>query len=479
MINRFHKFLILIALFISTGKVMAQEYVVDYTFLGSRTKFELLVLFGQLVDYDIDLYKIRYKTLDVHMNPDTASGLLVLPQVPADTKLPIVVYGHGTVSGPTDVPSQLRGGFEVAMAYAGKGFATAAPDYLGLGDARGFHPYLHAASEASASLDMLFATYEFLELNDPDYDPAFLFLSGYSQGGHASMALHQEIDAFWEIIIPVTAATHMSGPYSLSGVMRDIVLSDVSYNNPAYIANIFLSYNEVYDLYDSVGQVFKEPYATSIESFFSGAINLTMLNNTLITQLQTGGDTIVKRMLQDSIVDAIANDLNHPINVALAANDTYNFSPETPTKLYYCGSDVTVSPENSIVAETEMNALGATDTEAEDLNSGFGHGACVIPAVLSSIEFFLSFVNGTGIEDIDPNAEQLTIYPNPSFDEITVRWENAINGMDYMIIDTKGVTVDQGHSTTDRISVAKLSSGLYTIVCTAGGVTRMTRMLRP
>src|SRR5688500_11458839 len=167
-----------------TIPVSSQEFLVDFTFLGSRTKLEMFPSLLVFVDYDIHLYKIRYKTLDVNMQPDTASGLLVVPQVPADTKLPLVLYAHGTTSGPDDVPSNLRGGYEVAMGYAGFGFATIAPDYLGLGDSRGFHPYLHAETEASASLDMIFAAHEFLENNDPDLDPEFLFLAGYSQGGH-------------------------------------------------------------------------------------------------------------------------------------------------------------------------------------------------------------------------------------------------------------------------------------------------------
>jgi hypothetical protein len=83
---------------------------------------------------------------------DTASGLLVLPVVPDTTNLPIVVYAHGTTDGPADVPSKLHGGYEVAMAYAAKGFAVAAPDFLGLGDARGFHPYVHAASKLQPHL---------------------------------------------------------------------------------------------------------------------------------------------------------------------------------------------------------------------------------------------------------------------------------------------------------------------------------------
>jgi dipeptidyl aminopeptidase/acylaminoacyl peptidase len=128
------KVLVFFLLF-SLGKPLSgQDQLVDYTFLATKTKIELFFLFGQAVDYDVNLYKIRYKTYDVHGLLDTASGLLVLPLVPGGTLLPIVVYAHGTTNGPMDVPSQQRGGYQVAMAYAAYGFATIAPDYLGLGD---------------------------------------------------------------------------------------------------------------------------------------------------------------------------------------------------------------------------------------------------------------------------------------------------------------------------------------------------------
>lgn len=457
--------------------VKAQDYLVDFTYLGSRSKFELLILFGQPVDYDVDLYKIRYKTLDVNGQLDTASGLLTLPQVPANTALPIVVYAHGTTSGPTDVPSQLRGGYEVTMAYAAFGFATVAPDYLGLGDARGFHPYLHAASEASASLDMLFAGYEYLEFHDPDLDPNYLFLAGYSQGGHSAMALHKEIDDFWSIIIPVTAATHMSGPYSISEVMRDRVLSDESYGFPSYIAYIFLSYNEAYDLFGGIHDVFKEPYATSIESFYNRDINLTQLNGQLITALNTQGDTIVKRMLQDSIVDILKNDPGHPLNLALLDNDTYNFAPQAPTRLYYCGNDQQVPPRNSILADSVMNALGAADVEAINLNPNFDHGPCVFPAILNSVQFFLSFVQPSATDN--PTAiEELSVYPNPSIGEVMVKWETAESGFDYQIVSTHGNIVKQGRSSSNNISVKELPAGLYIIVCTTDQERRIARLFR-
>ncbi|MBP7240383.1 MAG: T9SS type A sorting domain-containing protein [Saprospiraceae bacterium] len=474
------KFLLLCLSLISGKSIQAQDYLVDFVFLGSRSKFELQILFGAAVDYDINLYRIRYETPGSDNLPDTASGLMVLPVVPAGTQLPMVVYEHGTTSGPTDVPSQLRGGFEVAMGYAAFGFITLAPDYLGLGDSRGFHPYVHAATEASASLDMINGGLEYLDTHEPDWDPNFLFLAGYSQGGHASMALHKEIEDFWSFVYPVTAATHMSGPYSISGVMRDLILSDESYGSPAYIGYLMLGYNEVYgNLYTDLHEIFVEPYVTSIQNFKNGTINLTVLNSQLIAALAASGDTINKRMFQDSIIEAITSQPNHPINVALNDNDVYNWAPSAPTRLYYCGSDEQVPNENSIVAEATMQGLGAPDVHAINLNPALSHGGCVFPAITASIAFFKSFVFPSAIEDLNTKAAALKVYPNPVQDEVVIDWEKAQNGMDYEVINSNGQTMDKGHSYFNNIRIGNLPGGIYVIVCTAGGETRMTRFVHP
>jgi hypothetical protein len=38
---------------------------------------------------------------------------------------------------------------------------SAMPDYIGMGGSPGLHPYVHAASEATASIDMIRAAREF------------------------------------------------------------------------------------------------------------------------------------------------------------------------------------------------------------------------------------------------------------------------------------------------------------------------------
>lgn len=469
-----------LALWIHIPSLTAQDYLVDFTFLGTRTKFELLILFGQPVDYDIDLYKIRYKTPDVHGVLDTASGLIALPKTTPGTEFPIVVYAHGTTSGPTDVPSQLRGGFEAVMAYASKGFITAAPDYLGLGDSRGFHPYVHAASEASASFDMLNATVEYLESHEPEWDEHNLFIAGYSQGGHAGAALHKEIQDNWQFVYEVTGATHMSGPYSISGVMRDKFLSDDSYGYPAYIAYTSMGYQEAYgDLYTDIHGFFKEPYVTNILNFRNGTINLTTLNSQLVSLLSTNGDTVAKRMLQDSILDQITNDPDSKLNVYLKDNDRFNWAPQAPTRLYYCGGDKQVPFQNAIVADSAMNALGAPDTRAESRGASLDHGPCAFPSILSSIAFFQSLLISSTIEIYDKNPASIAVMPNPAIDIIKVNWEEATTGMEFQIMNVNGQVVRRGTSPSNSVDIHDLSSGIYMMLVSANHQTKLARFIHP
>lgn len=452
--------------------------LVNSLFLGTRTKFELSLLFGQPVDYDIRLYRIHYTTPGTDNALDTASGLLALPDVSPEMEFPIVVYGHGTTNGPTDVPSQLRGGYEIAMGYASKGFITAAPDYLGLGDSRGFHPYAHAATEASASRDMLFAVQQWLANNPLEWDAEHLFLTGYSQGGHTSAALHRELQLNWPSL-PVTAATHMSGPYSISGVMRDQVLGDEPYNYPSYIAYVVMGYQEVYDnLYGDIHEIFKEPYVTNIINFRNGTITLSALNTQLIALLNSNtGTTVVKHMLQDSILDKMINDSAFILNQVLRENDVFEWAPLAPTRLYYCGGDTQVPHENALVAESAMQALGAPDVDAVNINAVFDHAPCVLPSVTNSIQFFESFLEPSAVKNFAA-TELIDIVPNPAAESITVQWDKAKSGMTYVVINLDGQIIREGVAHNNAIDVASLPAGLYSILITAQHETRLARLIR-
>ncbi len=68
------------------------------------------------------------------------------------------------------------------------GYIAVLPDYIGYGDSTNeLHPYVHAATLASATVDMNRAARKFLAGINRSTNGQF-FLTGYSEGGYATLA---------------------------------------------------------------------------------------------------------------------------------------------------------------------------------------------------------------------------------------------------------------------------------------------------
>ncbi len=437
--------------------------------VGQVSREELAELFGPLgglIENSLTLHRILYTTLDVEGRLDTASGLLILPDRPND-QLPLLCAQHGTVNSKSDVPSNLRGGYELGLTFGALGYVTVMPDFLGLGTSRGFHPYVHADSEASASVDMLLAIREFAAQNNVALNDQ-LFITGYSQGGHASMALHREIELNLSNQFTVTAASHMSGPYDISGVFRNFILSEEEYFFPAYAVFTVLSYDRVYGLFDELTEFFKPAYANAVQLYFNNAITLSTLNEIIIDQLtQSVGASITKNVFQDSILNAIANDPFHPYNQALRDNDVYEWAPQAPTRILYCQADDQVPFRNSIVADSVMNELGAPSVEAFDVLTTADHGECVLPAILNTVFFFDQFKSiSTSIRHALPTLP-VTVFPNPTSGLLRIQEvpERAL----LRIFDLNGKLLYQeiANTATPSIDLHGWSDGIYLLQITS------------
>lgn len=413
------------------------QQLLNSEFKGTVSQAQLALQYGPLMQNGVRMYKITYTTPDVFGQQDTASGLLVVPIRPGFT-LPLLCYQHGTLDGPLDAPSSLAGGYQLALVFGGLGYVTAAPDLLGIGESRGFHPYVHAASTASASVDMLRAVKQYASENALSLNNQ-LFITGYSQGGYSAMALYKDIQENHAAEFSVTAAAPMSGPYSISGVMRDAILSDQVYLYPAYVPNTLLSYNYVYNLYSSTQHFLKEPYATMAQNYFNRQITLSQLNGMLIQQLTTDfGASIPRNMLQDSVVAAVIANPDHPFNVALRDNDVYDWTPQAPTRLYYCRADDQVNYRNSIVADSVMQLNSAPNVQALDVNTNADHGGCVQPAVFNTAFFFGQYqsITVSTSSPATPVLENIKLSPNPAGPFFRV--ENAPIGALLEIFDHSG-----------------------------------------
>lgn len=461
---------------------LSAQNLVTSTQLGSKTQSQLLSQFGvPFIQYGVKYYRVTYTTHNLQSQLDTVSGLLVVPNN-TNKVFPRLVYQHGTSGSKLDVPSYTTssGEGQVGLLLGGMGYVTLMPDYLGLGVSDGFHPYVHAASEASVAVDMLRAETEF-EANNPVFTNQQLFITGYSQGGHAAMALHRSIELDPAAEFSVTAAAPLSGPYSISGVMRNLILTDAVYYYPAYIPNTVLSYQTVYgNIFSQMTDVFKPAYADLITPFFNGTKSLNTLNNQLITALiQNEGECRPFKMFQDSAIALIQSDPNHPLNVALRDNDTYNnWTPQAPMRLFYCKADDQVPFMNSIVARDTLLATGALNFQAVDVDSTADHGGCFDPAMTNTLLFFLGFqqIGTVGIDD-PVELSRLNISPNPAGNVLKFQ-QLPVDGQ-LEIIDFQGKTyistsVQAGDAT---IQVSHLPNGIYLAKFSAGGQIRMERVV--
>lgn len=475
---------LLLSGFLFALSIQAQN-LVSVTPLGVKTRAQLLAQFDNLpfIQYGAKYYRIAYTTVDVQGMPDTVTGLLTVPDNPGKV-YPRLVYQHGTSGSKTDVPSlNFEGGEgQVGLLFAGLGYVGLLPDYLGLGnESRGFHPYVHAASEAWVAMDMLRAGAVFCQQNQVATNNQ-LFITGYSQGGHAAMALQRAIETDEDMEFAVTAAAHLSGPYSISGVMRDLILSDDIYYYPAYIPNTALSYQTVYgNLFNQVSDLFRAPYAGLIQSFYVGDITLSALNEALINALiDNEGACRPFRMLQPNLVQAVMNEPNHPVNLALADNDTYNnWTPVAPMRIFYCMEDDQVPFENSVLARDTLSQIALADFQAQDVMPSADHGACYVPAVTGTLFFFLGFqqIGTVGTNTIEASFS-LNVAPNPASSFLEVA--NLPGSGLLEILDLNGksqLTIPIEGPGSHQLRINHLAPGFYAIRFTGQNHLQLGKLL--
>jgi len=161
--------------------------------------------------YSVDSYKIVYSTVDTENKQINASGLLSIPKKDVGVKGPLLSYQHGTIFTDTKAPSNDAASIEGIGVLAGSGYIVSSPDYLGYAEStQVLHPYVHAESLASSSVDMLRASKAFL-VNQNIAINNQLFLAGYSEGGYANLALQKEIQDNLSTEFNTTASTVGAG----------------------------------------------------------------------------------------------------------------------------------------------------------------------------------------------------------------------------------------------------------------------------
>ena len=353
---------------------------------------------------DVRVVALNYFTVGVNSEQANASGVMLVPAgACAGNSHPLVAYAKGTdvqkprtLANPSDSET-----FLLAAMYAAQGYAVVATDYLGFARSTySYHPYLHADSEASSVVDSIRAARRAAAVEGVSLSGKVM-LTGYSQGGHSSMAAHRAIERDLPTEINVAAGAHLAGPYNLSGSFK---LTNAIAGYQFFVPYMVTAWQKIYgNVYSSVTQAFKLPYSSYIETLLP---NPTLDFTTLVTSgALPGGPGVTPDAARDLvfqpafIADSQTND-NSPLFLAAKKNDLLGWNPSARTLLCGAAADPTVPPAvHRDVAQADFSSRGLANVSSVDVDAAiqatFGPGG-MAPTNPASAEFATYYANYHG-----------------------------------------------------------------------------------
>ena len=325
------------------------------------------------IQHDVDVIRINYHTLDVEGHAIIASGALLVPV--SSTVNPVLSFQHGTIYDLSEAPS-VSGSYYMDMGafMSSTGFITVMPDYLGYGSSSQIdHPYQHRQSLATATRDMIRASYEYFkveELTDPSDK---LFLTGYSQGGYATLATLKLLQEGHAGEFNVRAATAGAGPYNKTETLKNMLSLDQEYDGIKTYMWVLDVYNTIYPVLNRpYSYYYNEPWAAMIEQqgVFAGVERnpAILFTNTFRMDVLEGADQAIMNVLAD--------------------NDIFSWKPNVPLQLYHGTADSLVPYFNSQTTYNAMIESGASNIELKPVE-GADHLTAFWEYIVGTFTFFI------------------------------------------------------------------------------------------
>lgn len=367
------------------GEFASSEFITGAEFLGTTSENTIRAIASAVPGFSavvsvlnlnsVDAHKIVYKTVDVDGNETSASGLLMYPA--GAGPIPVLSYQHGTIYDNADAPSNFAANSEVtvALVMASTGYALILPDYLGFGESSNLlHPYEHGKTLGSASYHMLMASREFFEIRNIA-TTSKLFLTGYSEGGYATMALHKHIEE--NSNLEVTMSAPAAGAHNKTAFTLEIMSLK---QNLTFLPNymwVLHSYNWIYGINRPWSSYVNTPHDTALD----GIANPMNLRNAQIALNP-------QELFRSDLIEGLNNGTETQLLAAIADNNLFDWTPRAPITLYHGSNDDFVFPLNSRTAFESLKANGANVQLVEF--PGKDHGSAVTDYVVNVFALFES-----------------------------------------------------------------------------------------
>lgn len=335
--------------------------------------------------YPVTLYKVTYASVvpELSNQPTTATGLLAIPET-GQAAMPMVSYQHGTVFDRDYVPSQPDKSDETRLVlaqFAAQGNIVIAADYFGRGDSDLPDSYMAKLSTQQATYDMLLAARAVLAARG--ITATRLFVTGWSQGGWATMAFLQKLEAEGEA---VTAAAVASGPMDLSILVNRWV------NNPQAIDAVYLPAVIAIQLqakafYNNLPGVdaaaIRPEYLAAARDLYAGRIDYFAFAAKTPPKL---GD-----FLKETFRTTLAGG-DGPYWRLLDASQVYRWQRRTPVRSWYGGADEVTPTALALLPAAAASLIGGAPFEALDAGDRADHRGVFVHALIEQKTWFDSLV---------------------------------------------------------------------------------------
>ena len=334
-------------------------------------------------NYTVSLQKIVYKTVTLDGRLINASGLLAYPLKPAGASSPLLSFQHATVFKDEDAPSNNPSTNQALLALAATGYIAVMADYIGYAESGNeeIHTFVIADSLAAAVIDMLRASRQFLVANSIATNGQ-LFLTGYSEGGYATLAAQKEMEENLAGEFSITASMPAAGPYDMSSTIQYMVGQPTN-DNPELLGFVFKAYDYWYGL-NRLDSIFQAPYASVIATYYDGTRSASEINSALTTNMAD--------LFTTSFRSEFLGSGETTFKAYLGLNDIYNWAPRTPTRFFHGQEDTIVPYTNATTAVATMTAAGATEVSLVDCVAiPRGHEECVPSYLVEVTDWFGSY----------------------------------------------------------------------------------------
>ncbi|MES2324653.1 MAG: prolyl oligopeptidase family serine peptidase [Pseudomonadota bacterium] len=399
----------------------------------------------------VDLYYFKYSTVGAANESTTATGAIMVPGGTAEKcggARPVMLYAHGNTrrqdANMADMRPDAPLGYESyqqAMMYAAAGYIVVAPNYAGHDTSSlGYHPHHIADQQSKDMIDALSAARSaFAGLAASDNGK--LFLTGFSEGGYATMATHRAMQAAG---IAVTASAPQAGNFAEAAMYEALLASTSSLadmSKPDFEAMVrfvvkITGWQKAYgNIYSNPSELYPAAYADKMETMFPSVLRPSELKPkmpgfllpndmpgvsglSVQQQLSFGPpenslfkSSYLARLMADKAAipcDANAADAplacgaTHPMRLAWFKNDLRTWVPRQPMLMCGGNRDPVVSFQNTRLTDAYFKAHGVRPgvVTVVDVDSAIGENDFYGPAKRTFQRVEMDYITDTGMTNV-------------------------------------------------------------------------------